>query len=193
MNESVGNSSNRTTVNATDDILCTVNNNFVNTANNEFFNAVNKDFLHEIKSPSQLMEHEVNINVTDIDFTVNCNTKNANRVISNTYNTCDEEVLSESYLENVKQEFKTLIANVENFQNKNRENFDTNNICVPEHALENRLPNWFTSISDYEVWKKGTVLIVEDSILSGLRESKMLFRRNIKVRFFSGAKNKRYV
>ena len=193
MNESVGNSSNRTTVNATDDILCTVNNNFVNTANNEFFNAVNKEFLHEIKSPSQLMEHEVNINVTDIDFTVNCNTKNANRVISNTYNTCDEEVLSESYLENFKQEFKTLIANVENFQNKNRENFDTNNICVPEHALKNRLPNWFTSISDYEVWKKGTVLIVEDSILSGLRESKMLFRRNIKVRFFSGAKNKRYV
>ena len=37
MNESVGNSSNRTKVNATDDILCIVNNNFVNTANNEFF------------------------------------------------------------------------------------------------------------------------------------------------------------
>ena len=37
MNESVGNSSNRTKVNATDDILFIVNNNFVNTANNEFF------------------------------------------------------------------------------------------------------------------------------------------------------------
>ena len=44
--------------------------------------------------------------------------------------------------------------------------------------------NWFTSISDSEVWKKGTVLIVGDSIVSGLRESKMSFRRNIKVRFF---------
>ena len=68
------------------------------------------------------------------------------------------------------------------------ENFDTNNISEPEHALENKLPNWFTSISDSEVWKKGTVLIVGDSVVSGLRESKMSFRRNIKVRFFPGAR-----
>ena len=60
------------------------------------------------------------------------------------------------------------------FQNKNRENFDTNNICVSEHALENKLPNWFTFISDSKVWKKGTVLIVGDSVVSGLRESKYL-------------------
>ena len=94
----------------------------------------------------------------------------------------------ESYLENVIQEFKTLIANVEDFQNKNRENFDRNNICVPEHSLENKLPNRFTSISESEVWKKGTVLIVGDSVVSGLRESKMSFRRNIKIRFFPGAR-----
>ena len=118
MNESIGNSSNRTKVNTTDDILCTINNNFVNTANSEFFNTVNKEFLDEIKSPSQLNEHEVNTNVTDIDFTVNCSTKNIDRVISNTDNTSDEEALSESYLENVIQEFKTLIANVEDFKNK---------------------------------------------------------------------------
>ena len=37
MNESAGNSSNRTKVNTNDDILSTLNNNFVNTANNEFF------------------------------------------------------------------------------------------------------------------------------------------------------------
>ena len=110
----------------------------------EFFNTVNKEFLDEIKSLSQLNEHEVNINVTDIDFTVNCSTKDTDRVISNTDNTSDEKVLSESYLENVIQEFKRLIANVEDFQYKNRENFDTSNICVPEHALENKLPNWFT-------------------------------------------------
>ena len=42
MNESLGNSTNRTNVNATDHILCTVSNNFVNAANNEFFNTVNK-------------------------------------------------------------------------------------------------------------------------------------------------------
>ena len=38
------------------------------------------------------------------------------------------------------------------------------------------------------IWKKGTVLIVGDSVVSGLRESKMPFRRNIKVRFFIGAR-----
>ena len=87
-------------------------------------------------------------------------------------------------MENVIQEFKTIIANVTDIQHKNRENFDTNNITVPEHALENKLPNWFTSISYYEVWKKETALIVGDSTVSGSRESKMSFRKNTKVRFF---------
>ena len=100
---------------------------------------------------TQLNEYEVNTNVTDIDFIVNCSTKNSDRVISNTDNTSDEELLSESYPENVMQEFKTL---AEDFQNKTRKNFDPNNICVPEHAQENKLPNWFTSISDSEVGKK---------------------------------------
>ena len=104
---------------------------------------------------------------------------------SNTDNT-SEEVVNESYLENFTQEFKTLIASAKNFQNKNRENFDTNNIGVPEHTLENKLSTWFTSTSDSEVWKKGNELIVRDSIVSGLRESKMSFRRNIKTRFFPG-------
>ena len=111
MNESVCNSSKRAKVKPTDDILCTVNNNFINTTNNDFFNTINKEFLDEIKSLSQINEHEVNTNVTDIDFIVNCSKKNTDRVISNTDNTY-EEVLSESYLENAIQEFKTLIANV---------------------------------------------------------------------------------
>ena len=42
MNKSIGCSPNRTKVNnPTDDILCTVNNNFVNTVNNESFNTIN--------------------------------------------------------------------------------------------------------------------------------------------------------
>ena len=82
-------------------------------------NTVNKEFLDENKSPCQLNEHEVNPNDTDIGFIVDCSTKNTDRVISNTDNTSDKEVLSENYLENVIQEFKTLIANVEDFQNKN--------------------------------------------------------------------------
>ena len=76
INESVGNSSNRTKIKPTDDILGTVNNNFVNTANKEFFNTINKEFLDEIKSPSQLNKHKVNTNVTDNDFIVNFSTKN---------------------------------------------------------------------------------------------------------------------
>ena len=36
-------------------------------------------------------------------------------------------------------------------------------------------------------WKKGTTLIMGDSILSGLRESKMSRRKTIKVRTFPGA------
>ena len=91
-------------------------------------------------------------------------------------------------MELVIEEFKTLLANVKDFQNKNRENFDTNNNCISEHALENKLPNWFTSSPGFEVWKKGTVLIVGDSIVSGLTESKMSFRRNIKVCFFPGTR-----
>ena len=70
MNESVRNSSNKTKVNATDDILYTVNNNFVNTSNNEFFNTINKEFLDQIKLTCQFNEHEVNTNVTDIDVIV---------------------------------------------------------------------------------------------------------------------------
>ena len=41
-------------------ILCTVNNNFVNTEN--------KQLLDETKPPTQLDEHEVNTNVTEIGF-----------------------------------------------------------------------------------------------------------------------------
>ena len=99
MNESVGSSSNGTKVNPTEELL------------------------NEIKSPSQLNEHEpykhttsiprrfnvestwcvcrgVNTNITDIDFIVNCSTKNTDRVILNRDNTSYEEALSESYLEN---------------------------------------------------------------------------------------------
>ena len=79
-----------------------------------------KEFLDEIKSPSQLNEHEVNTNITDTGFIVNCSPKNTDRIISNTDNASDEEALRESYLKNLIQEFKTLIANVGDFQKENR-------------------------------------------------------------------------
>ena len=76
---------------------------------------------------------------------------------------------------------------MKDFLNNNRENFDTNNICVPEHALEDKLPNWFSSISDSAVWKEGNVLIVGDSVGSGLRE-KVKNIKKIKSRSFPGAR-----
>ena len=59
---------------------------------------------------------------------------------------------------------------------------------MPQPALENKLLNCFNSISDSEGCKKGTVLIVGDSVVSGLKGSKISFRGNIKVRFFPGAR-----
>ena len=141
MNKSVGCSSSRTKVNnPTNDILCTVNNNFVNTANYESFNIVNKEFLDKNKSPSQPNEHEDNTNITDIDIIVNCSTNNTHRVISNIDNTSDKEVLSESYLENVIQEFKTLLSKI--FQKKNEKISMQIISAYPNiHSLENKLPN----------------------------------------------------
>ena len=61
------------------------------------------------------LAHEVNSNVTNVDFIVNCSTETTDLVISNPDN-ISEELLSESYLENVIQEFKILAANVKDFQ-----------------------------------------------------------------------------
>ena len=37
-------------------------------------------------------------------------------------------------------------------------------------------------------WKKGTTLVIGDSVLAGLRETKLSRNKKIKVRFFPGAK-----
>ena len=37
-------------------------------------------------------------------------------------------------------------------------------------------------------WKKGTTLLIGDSMLAGLREAKLSRNKKIKVRFFPGAK-----
>ena len=43
------------------------------------------------------------------------------------------------------------------------------------------------------VWKKGTTLIVGDSIIAGLREAKLSRKRKVKVRFLPGAKTEELV
>ena len=44
--------------------------------------------------------------------------------------------------------------------------------------------------TDVEEWKPGTSLIVEDSMIAGLREGKLSRNRKVKVHFFAGTKTK---
>ena len=104
MNESVCNSLNRTKNNTTDDILYTINNNFVNIAKNTIKNFLMKsNLLVNLTSMKSILILQILI-LSLLQY------KEHRSVISNT----------ESYLEKVIQDFKTLIANVKDFQNKNR-------------------------------------------------------------------------
>ena len=70
----------------------------------------------------------------------------------------------------------------DDFSNSTKSNGNTRNTRTRcEICSELRDVNYET------VWKKGTVLVTGDSIVSGLRESKMFKRRLIKVRYFPGA------
>ena len=61
------------------------------------------------------------------------------------------------------------------------------NVTSPNNLTEPGFPD-ITDVDDETVWKKGTVLITADSILSGLWESKISKQRFIKVRYFAGAR-----
>ena len=76
------------------------------------------------------------------------------------------------------------IENVKNFQAKYQDNF---NISDTSKDTENK---WDVLLelkyNTAPAWKKGTTLILGDSILSGLKESKMLQKGLIKVRTYPG-------
>ena len=82
---------------------------------------------------------------------------------------------------------KKHIENVKNLQATHRDVFnifdtlqskDTENKCDVLLGLNNNTGS---------AWKKGITLIIVDSILSGIKESKMSQKRLIKVRTFLGA------
>ena len=84
-------------------------------------------------------------------------------------------------------QMKELIENVKNLQTTYQGVFnisdtlqskDTENKCDILLELNN---------NTVPAWKKGTTLIVGDSTLSGLKETKMSQKRLIKVRTFPGA------
>ena len=61
------------------------------------------------------------------------------------------------------------------------------NVTSPNNITKPGFPD-ITDVDDETVWKKRKILITGDSILSGVRESKMSKRRLIKVRYFPGAR-----
>ena len=76
------------------------------------------------------------------------------------------------------------IENVKNFQAKYQGNF---NISDTSKDTENKWDVLLElSNNTTPAWKKGTTLIVGDSILSGLKESNMLQKELIKVRTYPG-------
>ena len=87
-------------------------------------------------------------------------------------------------IENILNQFKELIVKVQYLQ---ASYCKSTNVTSPNNLTKLGFPD-ITDVDDETVWKKGTTLITGDSILSGLRESKMSKRRLIKVRYFPGAR-----
>ena len=87
-------------------------------------------------------------------------------------------------IENILNQFKELIVKSQDLQASCCKSI---NVTSPNNLTKPDFPD-ITDVDDEIVWKKGTVLITGNSILSGLRESKMSKWRLIKVRSFPGAR-----
>ena len=84
-------------------------------------------------------------------------------------------------------QMKEFIENVKNLQATYQDVFNISDI-LQSKDIENKC-DVLLELNNNTVlaWKKGTTLNVGDSVLSGLKESKMLQKRLIKVRTFPGA------
>ena len=87
--------------------------------------------------------------------------------------------------DNAINQLKVLIENAKYLQSKHKELFATSKngdpITILSDLYEPRMSN------KQHTWKKGTTIIMGDSILSGLRKYKMSRRKTIKVQIFPGA------
>ena len=96
-----------------------------------------------------------------------------------------DKTLSHEVADNAINQLMVLIENTKCLQSKHKEWFATSKnedpITILSDLFEPRM------IKTQHTWKKGTTLIMDNSILSGLREYKMLGRKTIKVRTFPGA------
>ena len=83
---------------------------------------------------------------------------------------------------------KELIENVKNLQATYQDIFNISN-TLQSKDTENKFDVLLElNNNTIPVWKKGTIIIVDDFILSRLKKSKMLQKRLIKIRTFPGAK-----
>ena len=87
--------------------------------------------------------------------------------------------------DNAINQLKVVIENTKHLQSKHKELFPTSKNEDPISILSNLSEPRMTN--KQQTWKKGTTLIMGDSIWSGLREYKMSRRKTIKVRTFPGA------
>lgn len=97
---------------------------------------------------------------------------------------CDQEDDQETKINKVIEEFKKLISDCKDFQ-QNQNVAKIQNCQHPDEQLEEPVS---INSRESDLWKKGTTLIMGDSIVAGLREYKMSRRKMIKTRSFPGAR-----
>ena len=113
------------------------------------------------------------------------------------------EVNELNHVKDNKPEKQTICANndsshttTEKKNNNNDNNSNNSSDNIQETIKPNPSPNPSKNKSQDQStgeWKKGTTLIVGDSMIAGLREAKLSRNRKVKVRFLPGAKTRSYV
>ena len=138
-------------------------------------NSISNNIADSIPDNSQQIDFVVSENISN-----NNTSSNDNDALSNTTSMDIDDMLMKvrknkykeyiSYISTKHSKAPSILSNTE-LEVSNKTNIPDNN-------------------TDAEEWKPGTLLVVGDSMIAGLREGKLSRNRKVKVRFFPGAKMK---
>ena len=138
-------------------------------------NSISNNIADSIPDNSQQIDFVVSENISN-----NNTSSNDNDALSNTTSMDIHDMLMKvrknkykeyiSYISTKHSKAPSILSNTE-LEVSNKTNIPDNN-------------------TDAEEWKPGTLLVVGDSMIAGLREGKLSRNRKVKVRFFPGAKMK---
>ena len=138
-------------------------------------NSISNNIADSIPDNSQQIDFVVSENISN-----NNTSSNDNDALSNTTSMDIDDMLMKvrknkhkeyiSYISTKHSKAPSILSNTE-LEVSNKTNIPDNN-------------------TDAEEWKPGTLLIVGDSMIAGLREGKLSRNRKVKVHFFPGAKMK---